>query len=493
VNQGPTLTDDGLPAGVAEQLRAAARSRTEGSVPYPRLATAIRRDRRRRALGGAAVGVAALLAATLVTSAVRADRPAQPANRGAGPTQTPTPAPSRTQEPGPDGDPYNLAGRTAGALGRDAAWLQGMRQRVVEHGRASDAAHVRVLWAADHWQSRYAMTIAQQGAVWTLEEWAGKLGAAPSAMTYEGGRGATAAGAGARPVMRALATTFRSVAGPTPGGALVVAVGDRLSDVEIGSDFDYTADGRKTASWRPMKPEGAVWTGLFTATELPAVTVRVRAADGLRRSAGGGRRGYVDAGLSPGLVDVAPPGTDRAMLTCAASAFAPFAGGFPRGATPVLGGAAKVGFEHYGIAVARAAGGGYLVGSCPTLRPEGGTRFADAPQGFVVPAPAGGPDDLFALLQSSWNDARIGDEVAKGQIIPGPTRTAAVVVAPVGATEVEVAGTTVPVHDRLAVVRDVPEEGVTAIARDATGRELGRTGYATSERNVELESFYDAP
>jgi hypothetical protein len=243
------VTDDGLSADAARQLRVAARAGTEGSVPYPRLAVAIRRDRRRRTARGIAVGVAAVLVATIVTSAVRDDRPALPSNRGNEPTQTPRPAPSRTPEAGPDGDPFQLAGRTAGTLGSDAAWIRGMKQRVVEHGRASDAAHVRVLWASDHAGGRFAATIAQDGKVWTLEEWAGADGAAPAAMSYQGGDGTTAAGT--RPVMQPWYRTFRR---GVPASTLLVVVGEGLSDVEVGSDVDYTADGHKTASWEPLEP-----------------------------------------------------------------------------------------------------------------------------------------------------------------------------------------------------------------------------------------------
>ena len=34
----------------------------------------------------------------------------------------------------------------------------------------------------------------------------------------------------------------------------LIVVGDRLSDVEVGTDFDYTADGRKTVLDRDVPP-----------------------------------------------------------------------------------------------------------------------------------------------------------------------------------------------------------------------------------------------
>jgi hypothetical protein len=287
---------------------------------------------------------------------------------------------------------------------------------------------------------------------------------------------------------------FRAFPPPGDGraSAVLVAVGDRLSDVEVGTDVDYTADGRMTATWRPLEPQAAVWVGEASAAELAGdLTMRVRGSDGRRRPAVGRAAPPVAVPLPPGLADVAPAGTDLDVLTCAAMGFAPYAGGIPRDATPVLGGVQKVDLEYYGVAVARAKGGGYLVGSCPTLRPESATTVGgENPQGFVVPAPQGGPDDLFALLPSTWTEAR-ADEAAPGGVSLGQQHPAVVVVAPVGASEVEVAGKTVPVRDRLAVVRDVPEEGVTAVARDAGGRELGRTGLARTLREVASASFFD--
>jgi hypothetical protein len=47
---GP-LTDGGLPDDVADRLRAAARARTTGTTPWPRVRVAVRRSRRRRAAG----------------------------------------------------------------------------------------------------------------------------------------------------------------------------------------------------------------------------------------------------------------------------------------------------------------------------------------------------------------------------------------------------------------------------------------------------------
>jgi hypothetical protein len=479
------LTEDGLPPDAAERLRSVARARTEGSVPYPRLATAIRRDRRRRAAGGVALGVAAVLAATFVTSAVRADRPTVPSNRGTGPTptQTPTPpgpttpdpTPSRLPESGPDGDPFDFTGRTAGGLGSDTAWIQGLRQRVFEAGEAADAAHTKVLWATDYQGRRFALTLGQRGGNWSVGRWQGPAGAAPDAMSPAGSEGIVGTGPSGPQFSDAL--QFRP---DDDGPGFLVAFGPRLADVEVAAAYDYTADGRQRTTWRPLEPDAGVWVVEVAKNEMDVVGVRARAADGsLARI--GGRRSYQEGEPRVDMAGVTPAGIPRNVVACAQLAFASEAGGFPAGSTPILAGAPKVGAEWYGIAVARAPGGGYLVGSCPTLNPQWSTsRASESPEGFVVPAPAGGPEALFVLVPTNVS------VVTGNSIRQDP---AAVVIAPVGATEIEVAGTKAPVRDRLAIVTGVPADGATAIARDANGRELGRTGAARDAMAVAREAF----
>jgi hypothetical protein len=118
--------------------------------------------------------------------------------------------------------------------------------------------------------------------------------------------------------------------------------------------------------------------------------------------------------------------------------------------------------------------------------------------GYVVPAPEGGPDNLFTIVGTKTVEAKRvvgGDD---RNVLLGQSEGAglsAVVVAPKGTAEVEVAGLTVPVRDRLAVVKlpkDTPAEGLTATARAADGSILGTTtGLAKEEGDVNQESFYD--
>jgi hypothetical protein len=481
------VTEERLSEETAALLRDVARARTHGSAPFPRVARAIRRDRRRRAAGRVTLAVVAVVTATLATSVVNADRATPPAKRSATPTPTPTATTPRKPEPGPDSNPFHLAGRTAGALGSDTAWLQGMRQRLVRERKAPDAAHARVLWATDHRRSRFALTIAQDEKGWRLESWAGDAGAAPAAMTLVSGSGLLGPDAGARKPDRivALAETFRPPGAGSEGDGLLLVVGEGLSGVEVASRFDYTADGRKTGTWRPLAPEGAVWVVEATATEIDGMTLRARASGGDVTRPEGGRVRDEDAPLVD-VASVSPAASDKDVLICATMAFTPEVGGMPAGSTPILGGTPVVGNQWFGIAVARAPGGGYLVGSCPTRLPDAThTMASDRARGFVVPAPEGGPAELFVLVPSHTS------------VQAGTTSTispAAVVIAPEGATEVEVAGKTAAVHDRLAVVTGLSQdEGLTAIARDASGRELGRTGEARTEGEVAQRTLIGCP
>ena len=462
VSERPVTAEDRMPDAVVENLLGAARASVADSVPFPRMHEAIRRHRRRRMAGGAAVAVAALVATTAVTATLRADHsPLPPSNRGSAPAQSPSPT-----QPGPDSDPPSLAGATAGSLAADRAWLDGMKQRLVRDGVASDTAHARVL-------------------AWQIASWRAATGATPEAMVSEAGPGYGYGTSNGDPLREdPQFVSFRVSDDALKGPGLLVVYGEGLSGVEVASGVEYTADGRKSATWRPLEPEAAVWTREVTAEEIDGVEVRARTADGLRRPLGGGRT-YAQAPLPPGMAEVAPEGTDGDVLTCAAMAFAPERGGFPKGSTPVLGAPPVQEGTWYGIAVARAPGGGYLIGSCLAPYPEwsssSGTENA---QGYVVPAPEGGPASLFAMIAAKAGPPR-GTETEDVPVV---------VVAPEAAAEVEVAGQTVPVRDRVAVLllpAGTPEAGLTATARTSDGRTLGATGLAPTEREIDQEAFFD--
>jgi hypothetical protein len=140
----------------------------------------------------------------------------------------------------------------------------------------------------------------------------------------------------------------------------------------------------------------------------------------------------------------------------------------------VLADARRVRGEWHAVAVARAPGGAYLVGTCRRPDSSGDSRSAQELGSFVLPAPAGGPAALFALTTTELASTRIGER---------PTRAVVtvVVVAPQGATEVEVAGVTAAVRHRVAYLTlpaGTPEQGLRATARGADGTVLGTTPLA---------------
>jgi hypothetical protein len=495
-----------LAAEIADRLRAAAREQVEGTTPYPRVELAVRRDRRRRATGAVVAAAALVVAATVAVGVVRSDHTPAPADRDRptpAPTsaQPPSPTPVRTPDAGPGGNPYRLDGPAAGSLKDDAAWLLGLRKQVVRIGRAARVSDVRVLFATDHGGHRWAMTFARQGSVWTLRSWYGAVGASPAAMRlYE--EYATHPPAEVQPDITTSVTWLRAGGRDSATPGIIVAVGPGLRDVEVPSRYDYTADGRVTAHWRPLRPEGAVWWTEADAAEMGAPELRALLADGRHASIGVASYNQpVNATLD--LSGVAPPGSDPGVLACAQDRFV-VGDGWPRGSAPVLGGSPRLGDEWYGFAVARAPGGGYLAGTCRTRHLEpltlcrpwppvtpGGSNGSCSPRrpdadikAFVLPAPAGGAGRLFAALPMSPAGP------------PGPDRMEAVlVIAPEGATQVRTPTATAPVRDGLAILT-LGQQGqyfgdVQVTAYDAAGRSLGTTRQALSLANATSASFYD--
>jgi hypothetical protein len=224
---------------------------------------------------------------------------------------------------------------------------------------------------------------------------------------------------------------------------------------------------------------------VFDAGSLDPLTVRARFAGDVRASI------PADAFHGPALeadriFGVAPPRTDRETLACASGAFDRDRGGFPSSATPVLGATATRGEESFAVAVARARGGGYLIGSCRTRHPEWGTDGADTADGFVVPAPGGGPENLFAVVP-----VQPGQPAAD---LSAATATKLLAIAPAGATQVRFGDVTAPVEDRMAIVEwpdRTPIGEVDATALDASGRTLGTARVAPGAHEVEAAAFYD--
>jgi hypothetical protein len=335
---------------------------------------------------------------------------------------------------------------------------------------------VRVLWATDHEGVTYALAIGKLGNGYGVRGYRGLEGAPVARMqTVSDSRFAPDAG---NPNRDPVVAKFSS---HVPGTGLVVVAGRNLTDVELATGFDYTAAGKKTADWQALRPESGVWWAQVDAARIEGVTVRAEFADGKRRPLDEGGV-YGQAPPMPGLQEVSPEGTDSEVLNCASMAFDPLRGGFPAGSTPILGGAPKQGREWFGIAVARAPGGGYLIGTCRTRSEEwSNSSGAETSQGFVAPAPAGGPDRFLTVVP-----VQDGGIPASGDESAG-TASKLIAVAPVGATEVEFAGVTAPVHDRVAVVllpQGTVVDGLKITARDAAGTVLGTAGMPAYEPEV---------
>lgn len=467
-----------LPDGMVNGVRDLALARISGTTPWPRVRTAVRRDRRRRAVGASAAA-AGLVAATIFAAGTLLPRSAPPAgNDRQGATPAPTrPEPSHTlgtRAPvlPADRDPLNLAGSTAGSLGKDEAWLAGLKERVVgDLAPAPNVAAVRVLWATDHAGQRHALTMARKDAATAfLTLWRGAAGARPEDMHVESRQ--TVPIHSGRPFLGAHLYQIRT-RDREDGPGLFVATGTDLVAVETATGADYDAAGRRAITWAPLQPQGPVFVRVASDAELDTVAVRAADTDGrwFRLQSGAS---YGDAPrLAPGLLAASPAGTDPKVLTCAADAFT--YGGFPAGATPVLGATHRLRKQWLGVAVARAPSGGYLVGMCRTSRPwSSSSSDALQAEGFVVPAPAGGARDLLVLLPCKRARAGAGLD-------------AVCVVAPEGATEVEVAGVRAEVHGRVTVVefpRPVPEKEVQVTAHRADGKPIGPVRRPLDERVV---------
>ena len=267
---------------------------------------------------------------------VGADRAAPPP----GPAGTPTAARRRRRaprSPGRTGTRSTSPAPTAGSLAATARGSQGMKQRLVRDGVASDPAHARVLWATDHEGRRYALTIAAARS-------GGDREVARGGRRGTGGDGdhrgrLLATGRPGPPSAGPQFVSFRASDDATKGPGVLVGIGERLSDVEVASGFDYAADGRKTATWRPLEPEAAVWTREVTAEEIdgmdacgharwrrPAPASSAVAERTARppagRDGGGGARGY-----RPRRPDLRGDGLRTGARR------------LPEGSTPVLGAA----------------------------------------------------------------------------------------------------------------------------------------------------------
>jgi hypothetical protein len=337
-----------------------------------------------------------------------------------------------------------------------------------------DASQVRVLWATDHAGKRHALTMSRAGTqVAVLTLWRGDAGASPAAMRVMARE--PSGFSPDRPFVRSSLFQIRD-GDDADGPGLFVATGTELMAVEAATGPAYDTAGRRTLTWAPLQPRGAVFVREATDAELDDMIVRGAAPDGRWFRMSGRSAWSTEVRVPDGLLDVSLPDVQPQALRCAVRRFAPLHGGFPDGSMPLLGATPRLGAAWVGLVVARAPDGAYLVGLCRTSQPDRTAETGNPEQGegFVVPAPAGGERDLLILVPC---------ERSGGMALV----TAVCVIAPEGATEVEVGGVRAEVRDRLAVVsfpQPLPVDEVRATARRADGSVVGPVRRADGEEAV---------
>ena len=252
---------------------------------------------------------------------------------------------------------------------------------------------------------------------------------------------------------------------PQWGPGLVVVVGTGIRAVEsMPGLVDYRADATRIEHWNRFIAAGPIWLRRADELEMSTLALRVLATDGKAHPVAGGFGGmWTNPTTAPDMAGVTPSGAEPKVVACAARV-APF----PAGSTAVLADARRIGGQWNAVAVGRTPGGAYLIGICRRPDAVAETRSAQELGGFVVPAPAGGPGQLLALLPTKTiTDRPAGDQFDK---------TVVAVLAPEDAATVEVAGVTAQVSNRLAFVTLPPGiwvDPLRAVARRADGSVIG--------------------
>jgi hypothetical protein len=460
---GPTddPMDDERAVATVRLLHDVARGRTADPTLLPRVHQTIRRHRRRRVARGTVAVVAAVAAVALATTPLARGV----LDRAGG--LSPAEAERLTRHGAGFDDPRSLEGGTAGSLGGDARWLAGLEDQAIRRDDGDDRAHVRVYWAGDSGRWRRAVTGSVGSGWWKITLWEGPAGAAPGEMQVAGGSGYEARGDTMPRSMPPEFFGFRDGHGAQrqSGPGLVVVVGTGIRAVESRPGIvDYRADATPIERWNRFTAAGPVWLRHADELEMTTLTLRVLGTDGKHRPVAGGFGGmWTNASNAPDMAGVTPAGAEPKVVACAA-AVAPF----PVGSTAVLADARRIGGQWNAVAVGRTPGGAYLIGVCRRPDAVADTSSAQELGGFVVPAPAGGPGRLLALLPTKT----VTDQVAGEQF----DKTVVAVLAPEDAVTVEVAGVTAQVTNRFAFVTLPPGTQVDtlrAAARRADGSVIG--------------------
>jgi hypothetical protein len=474
-----------LPAELAERLQRLADTQTAGSSPWPGVDVAVRRSHRRRLAGVSTVAAASLLAGVaafggLLTPSQNDSKPVSPPV-----TQLPTPVVKHAVTP----EEAGLTGATGGSLGEDSAWLNGLRDRVIELARHDRKVTVSrkqifVLWAGDLNGGRYAVvnyreteTTKRKRSSWVDGIMQGPAGASAGAMElpFSG-------------IGRNLSTTANSEFLPArspgaPAAGLLFVTAPKASKVEVATARRFGPDGKVSTDWRPLtKQGGAVWATELTAAERYLFDTRVTGMIG-----GGGSGASVDTVTA--AFAVALPGTNRAALERAS--YLAHDLGASLAEKPVLATSISLGGSNMLAAtVLRSPDGGYLFGLAEQYHPHPGSQYGAEQSTSMI------SDHTFTSPESMMVAVKVPGD--KG-VTPKHPKDHYLVIAPAGAEQVMLRGITVKVRNRLAVIdapappysysADTPEapaqiqalDGadqvigtVTAIEGDETGSDSGK-------------------
>jgi DNA-directed RNA polymerase specialized sigma24 family protein len=350
-------TDD-LPPDLVRRLRevvSEAAATGEPGAPQPGVDLAIGRARRRRqALAG---GVATL--AAVVTGLAVIGPPASDPNPVVPPTLTSTPTPTLPRTMAEAG----YTGSIGGTLGGDRAFLAALRKRAAatvtgQNGEPLIGAdQVWVIWAGDLAGQRWATTLARRPAGnWQSVLLTGPAGAPAEKLqvllTGTGGDGIPEPDG-----------TFIGTPDAGPGAAAVAVIRAPLATrVEVATSRSVSTTGELDITWRPVRHEGMAWVGELSAAEASLASYRITSPAGTQE-----KTGVTSVNVpsrTPAAIAIAPAGSDRESVRCAAEQ----AGGTARATpseTPVITTSRRLSAGHAVAAVVlRSPGGGFLFGLC---------------------------------------------------------------------------------------------------------------------------------
>lgn len=455
--------EPGLPVNLVARMHRLAETETAGSRPFPRLDTAIRRDRVTRfgtiALAGA-VAAAVIAVEVISGSALHTSQqgvPAAPTTSDVAVTASATPTVTATS---PEQAGY---GQTAGSLADDTTWLANFTDQVLKNAKDAEpdmtvtADDIHVVAAGDiATRARYAVVLvgyrSSDDTTWSRGVWSGAAGAAADAM---------------KP---ALTTDFTDGSVPTdpdgfffvqdaddpdandPSKAVAIIVAPGAQDVQIVSSRRYLPNGTTQDQTRQLTATGtAVWTAALSADEYQ---ISEYTADGQGT-------GYATTASAPDLSSVAAAGTDSTLLTGLDTAWGDNCPGLSTELEPAFASARLVSDPSGDLAagILRSPDNGYLVALSAVHHDGKNTTTSWHTCALTDQNYADSDDVMLAAVATGYTGKALG----QGHRL--------LVLAPAGAVKVRAEGVTSTVKDRLAVidVQTSDKKAPTVEALDANG------------------------